>query len=217
MGVEKIHRPILAPSAQLAHVDLLTSFLDGVKEGRLQWNAEDGTLEYGLPGGKVTLQVGQEQLVLCTNKTGADIGNGACVYVNGAQGSRPTIALADSSTGAGNVPLGMTTEPIGNNASGYVNVGGLVRDIDTSAIAEGGVGFLSETTPGTLRATPPDAPNFTTVVGYCLFQNADSGVFFVRVLSAPRLVSLSDVNHATPSDGDTIRWSVANQRFEFGP
>jgi hypothetical protein len=217
MGFQKFTRPILAPRAHVDSINLRTDFEDGVLEGRLQWNADDGTLEYGLPGGKVVLQVGQEQLVRCTNKTGVDIANGMAVFVNGAQGSRPTIALSNASTGAGSVPLGMTTEPIDDNQSGYVNVGGLVRGIDTSAIAAGGIGFLSETTPGTMRATPPDAPAFTTVIGYCLFQNADSGIFFVRVLSAPRLVGLSDVNHGTPNDGDTTRWSTANGRFEFGP
>jgi hypothetical protein len=194
-----------------------TAFVDSSIEGRLQWNAEDGTLEYGLPGGNVTLQIGQEQLVKCVNETGSTINDGDVVYVASASGSRPSIALASSATGTGNVPIGMATEDIDHLAQGYVNVGGLVRGIDTSAIAAGSVGFLSESEPGTLRATPPDAPNYTTVVGYCLFQSADSGIFLVRVLSAPRMVSLSDTLAGDPDDGDVYKWVEANDRFELAP
>lgn len=202
----------------ISEVPYLDFFLtDGTasQEGRLKWNSEDGTLEYGLPGGNVNLQVGQEQLVKCTNKTGFDIANGKSVYVSGAQGSRPTIALADASAGTGKVPLGVTTEPIADDDSGYVNVGGLVRDIDTSAIPAGGIAFLSDSSPGEFRATPPAAPNYTTVVGYCLFSSAESGILFVRVLSAPRLQSLSDVDHTGPSDKQFYRWNAGNSRFEL--
>jgi hypothetical protein len=192
-----------------------TAFVDGSVEGRLQWNSEDGTLEYGLPGGNVTLQIGQEQLVKCVNNTGSTIEDGDVVYVSGAAGSRPEISLASSATGTGNVPIGMATEDIEHLAQGYVNIGGLVRGIDTSGIAAGSVGFLSESVPGALRATPPDAPNYTTVVGYCLFSDADVGIFLVRVLSAPRLVSLSDTLAADPDDGDVYRWVEANDRFEL--
>jgi hypothetical protein len=193
-----------------------TEFVDGSVEGRLQWNSEDGTLEYGLPGGNVTLQIGQEQLVKCVNNTGSTIEDGDVVYVSGAAGSRPEISLASSATGTGNVPIGMATEDIEHQAQGYVNIGGLVRGIDTSAIASGSVGFLSDTVPGALRATPPDAPNYTTVVGYCLFSDADVGIFLVRVLSAPRLVSLSDTLAAAPNNGELYRWVAGNSRFELG-
>jgi hypothetical protein len=192
-----------------------TAFVDGSVEGRLQWNSEDGTLEYGLPGGNVTLQIGQEQLVKCVNNTGSTIEDGDVVYVSGAAGSRPEISLASSATGTGNVPIGMATEDIEHTNQGYVNIGGLVRGIDTSAIASGSVGFLSESVPGALRATPPDAPNYTTVVGYCLFSDADVGIFLVRVLSAPRLVSLSDTLAGDPDDGDVYKWNEANDRFEL--
>jgi hypothetical protein len=186
-----------------------TSFVDGTVEGRLQWNSDDGTMEYGLPGGNVTLQVGQEQLVKVVNKTATDITNGQVVYFAGAQGSRPKIALADPTSRFKSVALGMATEDIDSNGQGYVNVGGLVRDIDTSNLAAGGLGFLSIATPGGLTPGPPDAPNWTTVAGYCVVSNSTSGVFFVRILSGPRMISLSDVDHTAPynaTDGQFLSW-----------
>lgn len=194
-------------------IQLDTSFLDGALEGRLQWNSEDGTMEYGLPGGNVTLQVGQEQLVKCVNKTATDMTNGQVVYFSGAQGSRPTIGLSDPTDRSKAVALGMLTEDIGINAQGYVNVGGLVRGINTKNIAAGGLGFLSIATPGGLSPGPPAAPNFTTVAGYCVVSNQTDGVFFVRILSGPRLVSLSDVDHTAPytaTSGQVLSWTASS-------
>src|SRR5512136_146003 len=45
-------------------------------EGKLVWNADDGTLNLGMPGGSVNLQIGQEMLVRVQNKTGTTIPNG---------------------------------------------------------------------------------------------------------------------------------------------
>jgi hypothetical protein len=222
MGVEKIRRPVLTPAIEAAqvntdHVDLRTTFLDGVLEGRLQWNAEDGTLEYGLPGGNVVLQVGQEHVVKVVNKTGDDIPNGTPIYVIGAQGSRPKIAPAKADSIITTGVVGMTTEAIVKNASGYVTTVGLVRSVRTIDWIAGTLLYLSSTVAGGLTSTRPIAPDFTVFVGYVLFQSGDDGVIIVSPIIIPRLLSLSDVLEGNPDNGDTIRWSTANQRFELGP
>ena len=56
--------------------------------GKVLWNDQDGTLEFQLKGGNVTLQIGEEQVIRVVNKTGADIGDGVVVYLSGAQGQR---------------------------------------------------------------------------------------------------------------------------------
>lgn len=201
--------------SEVPYLDFSLSATPGHAEARLHWNAEDGTLECDLTGGVVKLQIGQEQVVRCRNDSGSDIGDGKAVYVSGVLGERPKIELADASTGSGQVPLGLTTEPIADGAQGYVCSGGLVRDIDTSAISVGGIAFLDESTPGEFRATPPDAPNYTTVLGYCIKSDASDGIMFVRVLSSPRMQSLSDTDHTAPSADNFYRWNVGNARFEL--
>lgn len=165
----------------IPYIQLDIEYANGSVEGRLQWNMEDGTLEYGLPGGNVTLQVGQEMVVKCVNKTGVTISDGEVVYISGASGSRPEISLADASDPAKDMPIGMATEDITNSNQGYVNVGGLVRGIDTSGITAGSPGYLSEATPGAFRATAPGGLNAEVVVGYCIVSSAGSGIFFVKV------------------------------------
>jgi len=164
------------------YLKLNTSFVDGVEEGRIQWNSDDGTLEVGMPGGDVSLQIGQEMLFLATNKTGLTIPDGTPVAINGAQGSRPTITPADASDIDTAIVCGVTTEDIANNMSGYVTAYGLVRDIDTSAFVAGDRLYLSDTTPGDLTTTAPDPPNEQICVGIVIFSNASEGI----ILAAPR-------------------------------
>ena len=196
-------------------VQLNTSFEDGTAEGRLQWNQDDGTLEYGLPGGNVNLQVGQEQLIRCKNDQGALITNGSPVYVSGATGSRPLIKLADNDTGSPVTAwaLGIATEDIADGQFGYVNSFGLVRGVDTSAFNEGDFLWL-DSTPGALTSTRPISPKWNIFMGMCLRSNADDGVIFCKVVILPHLHGLSDVLEITPNDGDVLVWVDAHSRWE---
>jgi len=181
------------------------------EEGKLQWNADDGTLEYGLPGGTVNLQIGQEHVVRCNNSTNDEILDGKIVYVSGESGNKPTIALADADPTDPQpeaVVLGMTTETIAKNKNGYVTLMGLVRDINTNGIDPGTMVWLS-TVPGEFLAAPPTAPNRHIAKG------VGNGSIYVRVNVVPPLVLLSDVLLGVPNDGDILVWVASNSRFEL--
>ena len=165
------------------------------QEGRMHWNSEDGTIELGMPGGTVILQMGEELLVKVTNKTGSTIYNGTPVYVNGAQGSRPTIAPAQANNAMTSLTVaGMTTEDIENNMSGYITNLGVVRDIDTSLFDAGDILYLSADNPGELVTTPPSAPNFVVGFGVVLFSSAEDGMVLVRTKVYPNLNRIADVS-----------------------
>jgi hypothetical protein len=190
-----------------------TTFENGNAEGRVQWNSEDGTLEYGLPGGNVNLQVGQEVVFKAVNKTGSEIPNGTPVFISGAQGSRPKITPADASSILTSGAVGVTTEALANNETGYVTAIGLVRDVDTSAFTAGNILWLS-TTAGEFTATKPTAPDRSTLVGFCMFSSADDGIILVNPVILPGLLSLSDVLPSDPNDGDILVWNEANSRWQ---
>jgi len=84
-------------------------------EGEINWDSDCGTAQIGLPGGNVTLQVGQEQLVRAKNDSGVIINNGECVYISGAAGVNPLIKLADADNFQESFVLGVATEDIGIN------------------------------------------------------------------------------------------------------
>jgi len=162
-------------------------------EGLTYWDDDDKTLNLMTEVDGTTIQTGQEMVVRCTNKTGVQIDNGDVVYVSGAQGSRPTIALADAGAGAtSDATIGVVTADIADNATGYVTTFGLVRGLDTSAFTAGDVLYISSTA-GALTNVKPVTPAHAVKVGTCLFSNNGSGIILVSVINGEHLGDLHDV------------------------
>jgi hypothetical protein len=148
------------------YIDFNTSAAVAGAVGRLAWNSEDGTLDLGVEGGNVTLQVGQEQLIRVVNKTGADLleANYQCVKLSGAQGQRPKIDLAQANNDANSADtIGLVTETILNNQEGFVTNSGMVRNINTTGSLQGetwidgNVLYLSGTVAGRITNVKPAA------------------------------------------------------------
>lgn len=128
--------------------------------GAVYWDNDDQTLTAVMPpsnGSSVRLQIGQEMYIRAVNKTGTTISNGEVVFVDGAQGNRPSIALADADNyeNATRV-IGMATEDIGKNLYGYITTTGLVRDLNTSDYSEGDCLYLSSTAGAYTTVTPTE-------------------------------------------------------------
>jgi hypothetical protein len=147
-------------------------------EGVASWNADDNTLDIQTGLGGVTLQVGQEQHIKARNNSGATIANGSVVYLSGASGQRPTIALADADSDAHVAStIGLATADIGNNSFGMVTTSGLVRGVNTAGMTEGGPVYLSDTA-GVFTQTAPTS-NIVRV-GWCIVAG-NNGTVLVHV------------------------------------
>lgn len=186
--------------------------------GRLTWNENDGTLDLGLKGGNVTLQIGQEEVARVVNKTGIDLleANYQAVRISGAQGNRVKVALAKGDGDANSLDtLGLVTENILNNESGFVTTYGLVRGIDTrgnlqnETWSEGDQLYLSPTTFGGLTNIPPTAPSHSVRLGYVV-QSSPNGSIFVKVDNGYEIDELHNVNinTASLSYGDLLMYDT---------
>jgi hypothetical protein len=175
--------------------------------GRLIWNDADGTLNLGLKGGNVTLQLGQEQVCRFRNNTSEDFLNGQVVYITGSTGSFATASLAiANSEAASSVVIGVLTEDIAKNTEGFVTTAGLVRDLNTSALTEGASIWLSPTIAGALTSTKPVAPNHAVLIGYCIRSHPTFGTIFIHVQNGYELEELHNVLITSPSDGDVLTY-----------
>ena len=175
--------------------------------GQLSWNDTDGTLEFGLKGGNVVLQIGQEQLLRATNSTGSTISNGQVVYINGSTGNHVNVTLAQAnSESTSSKTLGVVTELIAHSQSGFVTTSGLVRGLDTSALTEGAAVWLSATVAGGLTTTRPTAPNHAVLIGWCVKSHASVGVIFVHVANGYELDELHDVLISSKTDKDFLAY-----------
>jgi len=170
------------------------------QQGKIFYDSTDEALAVMTDIADVTLQVGQESYVRVVNKTGSTIPDGYVVYINGAQGNRPTIALADASNEATTHILGVATHNIANNAEGQITTFGLVRNLDTSSWAPGTKLYLS-TTPGFLTDTKPTGTNIVQEVGTVTVQHNNEGIILVQIRATDHLEYLHDVCCGIPYDG----------------
>lgn len=186
--------------------------------GVLRWNDTDGTLDLGLKGGNVTLQLGQEQIVRVVNKTGSNLTEAGyqAVYTSGAQGQRLKVdlALANSDlTSAGT--LGLITENILINQEGFVTTNGLVRGINTTGSlqsetwADGDILYLSPITAGKLTNIKPTAPQHSVTIGVCVYAHITQGSIFVKVDNGYELEELHNVLINTAINNDALIYESA--------
>ena len=174
--------------------------------GRMTWNDDDGTADLGLKGGNVVLQVGQENVCLVYNNSGSTITAGQVVAVNGAQGQRPAVVLADADSEELSAPtLGIATEDIAAEAEGFITTFGIVRGIDTSGFTAGSAIYLSQTL-GEFTATRPLAPAHTVALGWVIKVNASSGEVFVNINNGWEIEELHNVRTTSVTGGNLLAY-----------
>lgn len=192
-------------------------------EKELVWNDQDGTLDLGLKGGNVTLQIGQESVIRVVNKTGSNLleANYQAVRVDGAQGNRLKIALAQATTDLLSAEtIGLVTETINDNQEGFVTTNGIVRNIDTTGSlqgetwADGDMLYLSPTVAGRLTKVKPVAPNHLVVIGYVVRAHATQGQIFVKVDNGYELDELHNVAINSPANNNVLTYNSATDVWE---
>lgn len=183
--------------------------------GRLKWNDGDGTLDLGLKGGNVTLQLGQEQVVLGYNATASTLIEGQVVRVSGAQGGRAALSLAQANQeNTSATTFGIVTESIAAGAEGFITTFGLVRGLNTSSYSEGAVLWLDPNTPGAFTTTKPIAPNHLVQVGIVIRSHASTGLVFVSIANGYELSELHDVNISSPNTGHLLVYDAVTSTWK---
>jgi|688.fasta_scaffold07177_15 hypothetical protein len=186
----------------------------------MRWNDTDGTVDLGLKGGNVNLQIGQEQVVRVVNKTATNINlleaNYQAVRVTGAQGQRLKVDLAQATNDALSAEtIGLVTETINNNQEGFITTSGLVRGINTTGSlqsetwADGDIVYLSATTAGRITNVKPSAPNHLVIIGYVVSAHATQGSIFVKVDNGYELDELHNVAISTPLNNQSLVYETS--------
>ena len=191
----------------------------------MRWNDSDGTLDLGLKGGNVTLQVGQESVLRVVNKTATNVNlleaNYQAVRVTGAQGQRLKVDLAIATTDPlSSETIGLVTETINNNQEGFITTSGLVRGINTTGSlqgetwVDGDVLYLSPTTAGNATKVKPTAPNHLIILGYVIHAHINQGSIFVKVDNGYELDELHNVKITTAANNNVLAYTSATDIWE---
>lgn len=199
----------LAVSTTMATVNvplqMANATADPGTEGSVFWDPNDHTLAIRPDVLGSTLQVGQEMWVRVVNKTGSLIQDGTAVYVNGAQGNRPTITAAIATSSTADKTIGVVTSDIADNAEGLVTIIGTVHGYNTSSFTTGDVLYLSGTTAGALTNVRPTAPTHAVRVGYAL-NSTNNGSILVALHTGDALADLHDTVLTSPASNDILRY-----------
>lgn len=187
-------------------LQLANATADPGTEGSVFWDPNDHTLAIRPDVLGSTLQVGQEMWVRVVNKTGSLIPDGTAVYVNGAQGNRPTVTAAIATSSNADRTIGVVTSDIANNAEGLVTIIGTVHGYNTSSFTTGDVLYLSGTTAGALTNIRPTAPTHATRVGYAL-NSTNNGSILVSLHLDSGLAELHDTVITSPSSDQFLRYN----------
>jgi hypothetical protein len=183
--------------------------------GRIFYDNKEGTLSYYNDCPEVIANLGQEHFIKVVNKTGSPITNGQIVYINGAQGNRPTIALAQADTEIKSAhTIGMATHNISDNETGYITTKGLVYGLNTNGFSEGDVIYLSPTVSGEFTKIQPYAPNHYIRVGYITKSHVTDGNVLVDVINGFESYELHDVKSSGAVDKDLLIFNGTTQCFE---
>lgn len=178
----------------------------------MSWNVDDGTVDLPL-NNNVTLQVGQEQVILC--KAGEALSNGDVVYASGAVGNSGNIEVSKyiaNNTIEELYVLGVATEDIANGEFGYITIFGKVRGLSTdgSAVGEtwtdGTILYASPTTAGALTSIQPSSPNQDISVAMVVSAHASNGTIVCRPTAGFHLDELHDVLVTDIGDGEVLQW-----------
>jgi hypothetical protein len=149
-------------------------------------------LDSGISG--VRLQAGQEEWWLVCNNTLAEITNGTPCYASGVDGTNSCLEIDvanSASFGTSAQVLGLATHTIGIGEVGLVTYRGLVNDVDTSLLAEGGVAWLGA---GVLTNTQPLFPLRRVTMGTVIEQDALTG----KVMVSISRLSRNDISKSYP-------------------
>jgi hypothetical protein len=196
------------------------TFSDGIKlgttptvgtfeAGKMHYDSSRKTVSVMIDD-DITLQIGQEEMVLCYNNTGTDIANGKIVYPTGANGDMPTIALAKADQELTSRIIGMTTQIIPNGHSGFVTVRGIIHNLNTGTFISGDDLYLSTTTAGEITNIPtPDSSMYLIKIGVALIIDSLDGSIQMRTIVNNRLVDLVDVSVVSPVTDQILVWNGA--------
>lgn len=200
--------------ANLDYID----FVDGPhlgKQQRMQWNADDGTIDVGLYNG-VVLQAGQETLAYVLNDSGASIANGSAVMVTGSDatsGKMKVDKLVSDGSVEENTTLGVATQTIDDGEFGYIATFGIVRGVNTNSWISGDILYADPATAGGLTSTKPSAPDNVIPMAIVLAVGTTDGSMFVRptITQQQYYGSFYDTTDQTPAVINTayaITWNT---------
>ena len=175
-----------------------------------------GLLSLSINSSLTTSESATRTRSLVRNTTVSTIAKGSFVYIDGSNGTVPTIqkALANADATSART-FGIAEADIPSNTDGYVTNQGLITGIDTSGVADGAVLWLSPTIAGAFTTVKPAGPDHGVLLGITVKGGSvGSGSIYVFIKNGAELDEIHDVNISGLTNGDTLIWSSTSSVWQ---
>lgn len=209
---------------QAGSLDLSSPTTVTAQAGRLWYDSATGSLNFGMGGGNITQQIGEELFIY--GKASAAISEGQVVAKTGAVGNSGVITFAPAPIGTtdSSIIIGVATENIALGAFGRITRLGVVNKLNTTGTlygetwAEGDILYYNRNVVGGLTKVKPVAPNQKTVIGTVINVHANSGSIQVDLSRGSSLGGTdSNVEITDVADKDVLTYNSASNRWENKP
>lgn len=187
------------------YVDFDTGYSTTITTGQLGWDSTNNALAFGMAGGNIIQHIGEDQYFYI--KASSAITKGQVIMFTGSVGASGVLTGAPA-TGItdGTYIMGVAAETIALNGFGFVQTFGVLKNVDTSAFADGDILWYDPSVTGGLTATKPSAPNVKAQVAACnKGGSAGGGVITIRINAGSQLGGTdSNVQFTSLASGQTV-------------
>ena len=186
-----------------------TTYTTPLTAGQLGWDGNN-TLAIGMAGGNVTQHIGEDGFYYI--KASSTITKGQVIMFAGAVGASG-VPLGAPATGVtdGTYIMGVAAESIATNGFGLVQFQGTLRNVDTSAFADGDILWYNPAVTGALTKTKPSAPNVKVQMAAVINGGSSGGgTILIRVTPGSVLGGTdSNVQFSTLANNNLIQYDSA--------
>ena len=152
------------------------------------------------------------------NNTGSTLQKGSVVYISGATGNKPTVALSQANTEiTSSRTFGVVRNDIINNAEGVIVIQGSVPALNTSAFTEGDYLYLSDSVAGGVTNTRPVQPSHAVAIGVVTRAHPSLGSIEVRVQNGFEIEELHDVLVTSRANNDSLVFDASTTLWKNLP
>lgn len=162
------------------------------QEGVVWYDSTQKSLAFYNDANYSPVFVGENIVLKVYNNTGSTIAKGSAVYIkNGGTFTYPNVALARADSVSTSAVIGLMNASTPSGSIGYVTSTGIITGVNTGAISEGTILYLSPYASGQLMNTIPPT-GYVVQVGVVSHSNSLNGTIFTKQ-TTPLAISASTI------------------------
>ena len=185
------------------YITFNTAYATSLTAGQLGWNNTFNSLAYGMSGGNIIQHIGEDTYIYI--KATAAITKGQVIMFTGSVGASGVLTGAPA-TGVtnGQYIVGIAAETIALNGFGYVQTFGELRNVNTSAFADGDILYYNSAVTGGFTTTFPTSGLIVTVAAVVNGGSVGGGVIQVRVTVTQRITASTGITVSQTNAGTSV-------------